>query len=242
MGGEGGFHEVLKQGLRLAVGEVEEGAEEKQGQVKAVVVAPGAAPLALGGGWSHLPGQAQAVFQHLLGACLPAKEASLAHQSGNIHPLSRPLQGKPQAFIICSMNETPRIPSPIPYLMQVPDLAHAVHAGADGPGQRTHQRAGHRPVDDPLRDRALAGLFTKWIEDQRDWLLALVWQKKNRYSPAGPGHHLPLHVGPGAASGGPAAMGQGCAAGPGSTPGRGTAGGQPGWPTPQGQRTGWRGG
>jgi hypothetical protein len=28
-------------------------------------------------------------------------------------------------------------------------------------------------VDDPLRDRALAGLFTKWIEDQRDWLLAL---------------------------------------------------------------------
>jgi len=27
-----------------------------------------------------------------------------------------------QAFIICSMNETPRIPSPIPYLMQVPDL------------------------------------------------------------------------------------------------------------------------
>jgi hypothetical protein len=95
MGGEGGLHEVLKQGLRLAVGEVEEGAEEQQGQVKAVVVAPGAAPLALGGGWSHLPGQAQAVFQHLLGACLPAKEASLAHQSGNIHPLSRPLQGKP---------------------------------------------------------------------------------------------------------------------------------------------------
>ena len=28
-------------------------------------------------------------------------------------------------------------------------------------------------MDDPLRDRALAGLFTKWIEDQRDWLLAL---------------------------------------------------------------------
>jgi len=27
-------------------------------------------------------------------------------------------------------------------------------------------------VDDPLRDRALAGLFTKWVEDQRDWLLA----------------------------------------------------------------------
>jgi len=26
------------------------------------------------------------------------------------------------AVIICSMNETPRIPSPIPYLMQVPDL------------------------------------------------------------------------------------------------------------------------
>ena len=57
--------------------------------------------------------------------------------------------------------------------MQVPDLAHAVHAGADELGQRTHQRAGHRPVDDPLRDRALAGLFTKWVEDQRDWLLAL---------------------------------------------------------------------
>jgi len=54
------------------------------------------------------------------------------------------------------MNETPRIPSPIPYPMQVPDLAHAVHAGADGPGQRTHRRAGHRPV-----------------EDQRDWPLAL---------------------------------------------------------------------
>ena len=51
------------------------------------------------------------------------------------------------AVIICSMNETPRIPSPIPYLMQVPDLAHAVHAGADELGQRTHQRAGHRPVD-----------------------------------------------------------------------------------------------
>jgi hypothetical protein len=83
MGGEGGLHEVLKQGLRLVVGEVEEGAEEQQGQVKAVVVAPGAAPLALGGGWSHLPGQAQAVFRHLLGACLPAKEASLAHRGGN---------------------------------------------------------------------------------------------------------------------------------------------------------------
>ena len=27
-------------------------------------------------------------------------------------------------------------------------------------------------MDDPLRDRALAGLFTKWVEDQRDWLLA----------------------------------------------------------------------
>ena len=35
------------------------------------------------------------------------------------------LSCKSQAFIICSyrsMNETPRIPSPIPYLMQVPDL------------------------------------------------------------------------------------------------------------------------
>jgi hypothetical protein len=35
------------------------------------------------------------VFQHLLGACLPAKEASLAHRGGNTRPLSRPLQGKP---------------------------------------------------------------------------------------------------------------------------------------------------
>jgi hypothetical protein len=41
MGGEGGLHEVLKQGLRLAVGKVEEGAEEQQGQVKAVVVGCG---------------------------------------------------------------------------------------------------------------------------------------------------------------------------------------------------------
>lgn len=28
MGGEGGFHEVVKEGFGLAVGEVEEGAEE----------------------------------------------------------------------------------------------------------------------------------------------------------------------------------------------------------------------
>ena len=86
MGGEGGFHEVPEQGLRLAVGEVEEGAEEQQGQVKAVVVAPGAAPLALGGGWSHLPGQAQAVFQHLLGACLPARKPRLLIRAGPIIP------------------------------------------------------------------------------------------------------------------------------------------------------------
>jgi len=106
------------------------------------------------------------VFQHLLGACLPAKEASLAHQSGNIHPLSRPLQGKPQAFIICSMNETPRIPSPIPYLMQVPDLrAH----------NTTYDwRMLFMPVLMALgsgRTNVLA--IAQWVEDQRDWLLAL---------------------------------------------------------------------
>ncbi|BCP66752.1 hypothetical protein TbrSNM41_20870 [Thermus brockianus] len=67
---------------------MEEGAEEKEGQVKGVAVAPGAAPLAFGGGRGHLPGQAQAVFQDLLGACLPAKEASLAHQERDIHPSS----------------------------------------------------------------------------------------------------------------------------------------------------------
>ncbi|BAW00421.1 uncharacterized protein TTMY_0007 [Thermus thermophilus] len=50
VGREGAFHEVLEEGFRLAVGEVEEGAEEKEGQVKGVVVAPGAAPLAFGGG------------------------------------------------------------------------------------------------------------------------------------------------------------------------------------------------
>ena len=88
VGGEGPLHQVLERGLRLAVGEAEEGAEEKEGQVKGVVVAPGAAPLALGSGWGHLPGQAQAVFQDLLGACLPAKEASLAHQERDIHPSS----------------------------------------------------------------------------------------------------------------------------------------------------------
>ncbi len=95
MGGEGPFHEVLEEGLRLAVGEAEEGAVKEEGQVEGVVVAPRAAPLALGGGWGHLLGQAQAVFQDLLGACLPAKEASLAHQKDDIHPTALPLQGKP---------------------------------------------------------------------------------------------------------------------------------------------------
>ncbi|BCZ93394.1 hypothetical protein TthAK1_00110 [Thermus thermophilus] len=65
---------------------MEEGAEEKEGQVKGVAVAPGAAPLAFGGGRGHLPGQAQAVFQDLLGACLPAKEASLASKLALMHP------------------------------------------------------------------------------------------------------------------------------------------------------------
>ncbi len=44
VGGEGPFHEVLEEGLRLAVGEAEEGAVKEEGQVKGVVVAPEAAP------------------------------------------------------------------------------------------------------------------------------------------------------------------------------------------------------
>ena len=35
VGRERPFHEVLEEGLRLAVGEAEEGAEEKEGQVTA---------------------------------------------------------------------------------------------------------------------------------------------------------------------------------------------------------------
>ncbi len=95
VGGEGPFHEVLEEGLRLAVGEAEEGAVKEEGQVEGVVVAPGAAPLALGGGWGHLPGQAQAVFQDLLGTRLPANKAALAHQEGDIHQRALALQGKP---------------------------------------------------------------------------------------------------------------------------------------------------
>jgi hypothetical protein len=61
-----------------------------------VAVAPGAASLALGGGWGHLLGQAQAVGEDFLGARLPTDKAGLAHQDGNIHLLSLPLQGKPR--------------------------------------------------------------------------------------------------------------------------------------------------
>ena len=64
------------------------------------------------------------------------------------------------------MNETPRIPSPIPYLMQVPDLrAH----------NTTYDwRMLFMPVLMALgsgRTNVLA--IAQWIEDQRDWLLAL---------------------------------------------------------------------
>jgi len=112
---------------------------------------------------------------------------------------ARPACGKvsgDQAFIICSMNETPRIPSPIPYLMQVPDLrAH----------NTTYDwRMLFMPVLMALgsgRTNVLA--IAQWIEDQRDWLLALGFGRR-KTATALP--HLPLHVGPGAASGGPAAM------------------------------------
>jgi len=94
------------------------------------------------------------------------------------------------------MNETPRIPSPIPYLMQVPDLrAH----------NTTYDwRMLFMPVLMALgsgRTNVLA--IAQWIEDQRDWLLALGFGRR-KTATALP--HLPLHVGPGAASGGPAAM------------------------------------
>jgi len=131
---------------------------------------------------------------------------------------ARPACGKvsgDQAFIICSycsMNETPRIPSPIPYLMQVPDLrAH----------NTTYDwRMLFMPVLMALgsgRTNVLA--IAQWVEDQRDWLLALGFGRRKTATA------LPAQAtiyrfsgGPGK---GPAAMGQGCAARPGSTPGRG---------------------
>jgi len=64
------------------------------------------------------------------------------------------------------MNETPRIPSPIPYLMQVPDLrAH---------NTTYDRRMLFMPVLMGLGSgRANVLAIAQWIEDQRDWLLAL---------------------------------------------------------------------
>lgn len=64
------------------------------------------------------------------------------------------------------MDETPRIPSPIPYLMQVPDL-------------RAHNTTYDWRMLFMLVLMALGSgrtnilAIAQWIEDQRDWLLAL---------------------------------------------------------------------
>jgi hypothetical protein len=64
------------------------------------------------------------------------------------------------------MNETPRIPSPIPYLMQVPDL-------------RAHNTTYDWRMLFMLVLMALGSgrtnvlAIAQWVEDQRDWLLAL---------------------------------------------------------------------
>lgn len=58
---------------------MEESAEEKEGQVKGVAVAPGAAPLAFGGGRGHLLGEAEAVGEDLFGARFSPGKAALAH-------------------------------------------------------------------------------------------------------------------------------------------------------------------
>ena len=92
------------------------------------------------------------------------------------------------------MNETPRIPSPIPYLMQVPDL-------------RAHNTYDWRMLFMPVlmslgsgRTNVLA--IAQWrISGTGCWPWGFGRRKTATALP-----HLPLHVGPGAASGGPAAM------------------------------------
>ncbi|WP_337867283.1 transposase family protein [Meiothermus sp.] len=124
------------------------------------------------------------------------------------------------------------IPSPIPYLLQVPDL-------------RVHNTTYDWRMLFMLVLMALGSgrtnilAIAQWMQDQRDWPLVMGFgRRKTRTAlPAQATIYRFLW-----------ALEQQVVAlekalqHPGATRGRGTAGGQPGWQTPQGQRAGgWRG-
>lgn len=70
-------------GLFGPVGEAVEGAEEEEGEVEGVGLAPGSGGVAFGGRWGHFLGQVQAKVQDFPGSRLPSGKSALAH--GEMH-------------------------------------------------------------------------------------------------------------------------------------------------------------